>query len=159
MAEGKVSDRRSAEAEGRTRPGADGIGTGATARRTREGERAAIRAHSGSRKKAARCRREDKRRRQSFTARRSDRGRYRAGRLELDPHSGLAVAGRRARETGPPRGTSASTCHRPGHRDQGGGECDSPVARRIAGREPADWLLHFSRANRRWENGAVARAG
>src|SRR5207237_5408575 len=83
MAEGEIGHRFSAETERGTRPGPDRTGKNAAARGTGEGKRAAIRADSRAREKTARRRGEDQRERQPFASRRSDGGRYRAGRLEL----------------------------------------------------------------------------
>src|SRR4051812_25993315 len=107
MAEGKVGHRRSAETEGRTRPGPDGIGTGPKARRISESQRAPIRPDPRAGEKAAGRRGEDQGRRESSPARGSDGGRHRPGRLKLDAHSGFAFAGRRTPETAPARRTPA----------------------------------------------------
>ncbi len=62
---------------------------------------------------------------------------------------------REARKT---RTTSAPTRRRSGTRHQSSVERGASCPRRLAGPEPSDWLIYFSRTNRCWQNRTFARS-
>ena len=71
-----------------------------------------------------------------------DREPYRAGGVALDRHSGRPHARRRAREAHEDGGRARQARGRPGRGGQGGLDGGTPGARRLAGSEPADRLVH-----------------
>ena len=153
--------RRTAQAKGAARAARTEL-----ERAQRRGELAkaseiAVRPHpgAGTQTAASSTAKEDRERQTATAARRSDRGRHRGSRLELDAHSGLALAGGRAREAREDGRAPDAARHRTARSDRRGVERRAARARRIAGREPPDRFVHFSRPDRRRQNGTVARAG
>ena len=116
MAERKGGDRRTAQSEGGSSTARTELERAQRRGELGEGERDSIRPHSRAGKKLARDRgeREAEKKRAPASPRRSDRGRHRGGRLELDAHPGLAFAGRRAREAGQDGRAPDAARHRPG---------------------------------------------
>src|SRR5262249_23899605 len=90
--------RRATEGEGRARSLSDRARARATSGRVGEGERDSVWKNSGVGKKTGRAHREICENQETFASRRSDRGRHRRSRFELDAHTGVTTAGRRARE-------------------------------------------------------------
>src|SRR5439155_26695767 len=90
--------------------------------------------------------------------RRSDRGGYCQGRLELDRNSGLAIARGGKRKAGQTGSAFARARRRSRRGDQSRCQRGASCACRLTGPKSSTWFVYFSRTNRCRQNGIVSRA-
>ena len=146
------------QGQGAARPGAHRPRPGAARRRSRQGGRACLWPHPGA-GAAAQGGRGAPARRRRHGGGGGDARPHRPGGVALDRHSGRQDAGRRARQAAAHGGRTRQAGRRPG----GGGACGvdrgAPRARRPAGPEPADRLVHVPRPDRRRQDRAHQGGG
>ena len=142
----KAKARRRAEAQERARSGAGGARAGTTARRVPARGRTHLRDYSGTREKAEGDRGQE--------LKRDGRGggdarSRRAGGLALDRNSGRPDAGGRERKAAAHGRRARQARRRAGRGGESRLHRRPTGARRLAGSEPADRLVHVPRAHRR----------
>ena len=157
-------DRREGQAglgqqgQGAARPGAHRPRPRPARRRSGQGRRACLWPHPGARAAAEGGRGASARRRR-HGGRGGDARPHRSGRVALDRHSGRQDAGGRARQAAAHGRRTRQAGRRPG----GGGACGvdrgPACARRPAGPEPADRLVHVPGPHRRRQDRAHQGAG
>ncbi len=120
--------------------------------------RTAVRAHPGARAETGQGARSGAEA-QSAAAQFGDRSGDRRDRVEVDRHSGVAHARRRARQAAAHGRSVGQARRRPAGGRQGSGGCDSPFARGAVRSAPAERLIHVLGTHRRRENRAVQGTG
>ena len=150
VGEGKAFRR--AEAQERAGCGARRARQRAAARRISARRRNRLRPHPGAREETQGDGRQRGPRRHGRGG--GDRQSHRPGGVALDRHSGRSDARRREGKAPAHGGADRQARGRPGRRGQGRVDRRAPRARRLAGSEPADRLVHVPRSHRRRQDRA-----